>query len=133
MLHVAAWQLLMHSKERLWSPGYAETMFWTVMLYTLLVGLSSYQEISGWLSERETGTVRLRAEIAEAELTSAAMRFDPEEVLARLEQTAALVLIDAEAAEHSLSRLATHLRTSLDTARGSSRTLVAWQAQAATL
>ncbi|MEO8563243.1 MAG: histidine kinase [bacterium] len=134
LLHVAAWQLLMRSKRPLWSPEYAETMFWTVMLYTVIVGLASYQQISEWLRERETGTARLRAEIAEAELTSAAMRFDPEAVLARLEQTAALVLTDAEAAEQSLTRLASHLRASLDTARAdsrdSSRTLIAWPAHA---
>jgi hypothetical protein len=54
------------------------------------------------------------------------MRFDPEVVLNRLEQTAAIVTIDAEAAEYSLTQLADHLRASLDTARGKPRTLVAW-------
>jgi two-component system, LytTR family, sensor kinase len=125
LAHVAAWQLLIHSKEPLWSSGYIETTLWTAMLYVVLVGLTSYQEISEWLRERETGTARLRAEIAEADLTAASMRFDPEVVLARLEQAAAIVVIDAEAAGHSLTQLADHLRASLDTARGMPRTLVA--------
>jgi hypothetical protein len=47
-------------------------------------------------------------------------------VLERLERTAAIVTIDAEAAEHSLTQLADHLRASLDSARGAPRTLVAW-------
>jgi hypothetical protein len=126
LAQIALWQLLMQSRRPLWSPEYIETMLWTVMLYVLLVGLSSYHEFSEWLSERETGTARLRAELAEAELTAAAMRFDPEAVLARLEQIEAIVLIDAEAAEHALTRLADHLRRSLDTARGMPRTMVAW-------
>ena len=100
------------------------------MLYAVLVGLSSYHELSEWLSERETGTARLRAELAEAELTSAAMRFDPEAVLARLGQIESIVMIDAEAAEHALTGLADHLRKSLDTAREMPRTMVAWTAAA---
>jgi signal transduction histidine kinase len=126
LAHVAAWQLLEGSKEPLWSSTYIETTLWTAMLYVMLVGLTSYQEISEWLRERETATARLRAEIAEAELTAAAMRFDPEVVLERLERIAAIVVIDAEAAEHSLTQLADHLRVSLDSARGVPRTLVAW-------
>lgn len=125
LAHVAAWQLLIESKEPLWASGYIETSMWTAMLYAVLVALTSYQEISEWLRERETGTARLRAEIAEADLTAASMRFDPEVVLARLEQAAAIVVIDAEGAGHCLTRLADHLRASLDTARGMPRTLVA--------
>jgi tRNA isopentenyl-2-thiomethyl-A-37 hydroxylase MiaE len=126
LAHVAAWQLLEGSKEPLWSSTYIETTLWTAMLYVMLVGLRSYQEISEWLRERETATARLRTEIAEAEVTAAAMRFDPEVVLERLVRTAAIVMIDAEAAEHSLTQLADHLRASLDSARAGPRTLVAW-------
>ena len=132
--HVALWQLIEQSRRPLWAPGYFETMLWTVMLYALLVALSSYHEFEGWLRERETATARLRAELAEAELTSSAVRFDPHNVLARLDVLAEIVQSDAATAERALTQLADRLRASLEAARaephapndGTARTLVAW-------
>ena len=89
------------------------------MLYAVLLALSSYHEFADWLRERETATARLRAEIAEAELTSSAMRFDPENVLARLDVLADIVQRDAPTAERALTQLAHRLRMSLDTAHAS--------------
>jgi hypothetical protein len=134
MLHVALWQLIEQSRRPLWAAGYFETMLWTVMLYALLLALSSYNEFEGWLRERETSTARLRAELAEAELTSSAVRFDPDNVLARLEVLAEIVQSDASTAERALTQLADRLRASLDAARaqprapsdGTARTLEAW-------
>jgi hypothetical protein len=134
MLHIALWQLIERSDRPLWAPGYFETMLWTVMLYALLLALSSYQEFEGWLRERETATARLRAELAEAELTSSAVRFDPHNVLARLDVLAEIVQSDASTAERAMTQLADRLRASLEAARaephapsdGTARTLVAW-------
>jgi hypothetical protein len=126
LAHIALWQLLEHSQRRLWAPGYFETMLWTVMLYALLLALSSYHEFVDWLRERETGTARLRAELAEAELTASAVRFDPEHVLARLDVLADVVQRDAPTAERALTQLADRLRATLDRARSESRTLEAW-------
>jgi hypothetical protein len=126
LLHVAAWQTLARSRGQLWASGYLETMLWTVMLYALLVALSSYHEFAARRRERETATARLRAEIAEAELTSSALRFDPDNVLARLEVLAEVVLRDAATAERALTQLAQRLRTSLDTAHAQPRTLEAF-------
>ena len=126
LLHVALWQVLVRSQRPFWGSGYFETMLWTVMLYAVLLALSSYHEFADWLRERETGTARLRAEIAEAELTSSAMRFDPENVLARLDVLADMVQRDAPTAERALTQLAQRLRTSLDTAHAAPRTLEAW-------
>ena len=103
LLHIALWQTLVRSQRPFWGSGYFETMLWTVMLYAVLLALSSYHEFADWLRERETATARLRAEIAEAELTSSAMRFDPENVLARLECWRH-VLRDAPMAERALTR-----------------------------
>jgi two-component system, LytTR family, sensor kinase len=123
--HVAAWQLLVHSERPLWTPGYFETMLWTVMLYAVLLALSSYHEFAARRRERETATARLRAEIAEAELTSSSLRFDPENVLARLEVLADIVMRDVSTAERALTQLAQRLRATLDTAHqgGEPRTL----------
>lgn len=129
LLHVGVWQSLVRSREDLWSPGYLETMLWTVMLYAVLLGLSSYREITNWRRERETATARLRAEIAEAELTSSAMRFDPDSVLARLDLLTDLVQRDAALAERALTQLANGLRAALDTGRNTPRTLEAWPAE----
>ena len=126
LLHVAAWQTLAGLRGQLWSSGYLETMLWTVMLYALLLALSSYHEFAARRRERETATARLRAEIAEAELTSSALRFDPDNVLARLEVLAEIVLRDAATAERALTQLAQRLRTSLDTANAQPRTLEAF-------
>ena len=126
LLHVAAWQALTRSRGPLWAPGYLETMLWTVMLYALLLALSSYHEFAARRRERETATARLRAEIAEAELTSSALRFDPDSVLARLEVLAEVVLRDAATAERALTQLAQRLRVSLDTANAAPRTLEAF-------
>ena len=126
LLHIALWQTLVRSQRPLWGPGYFETMLWTVMLYAVLLALSSYHEFTDWLRERETATARLRAEIAEAELTSSSMRFDPENVLARLDVLADIVLRDTSTAERALTQLAHRLRTSLDTAHAAPRTLEAW-------
>jgi len=130
LMHIALWQMLVRSQRPFWGQGYVETMLWTVMLYAVLLALSSYDEFAGWLRERETATVRLRAEIAEAELTSSAMRFDPENVLARLEVLADIVQRDAPTAERALTQLAHRLRTSLDTAHAAPRTLEAWATRA---
>jgi signal transduction histidine kinase len=136
MLHIAIWQLIERSDRPLWAPGYFETMLWTVMLYALLLALSSYHEFEGWLRERETATARLRAELAEAELTSSAVRFDPHNVLARLDVLADMVQRDASTAERALTQLADRLRAQLEAARaephdrppgdGEARTLEAW-------
>ena len=115
LLHVALWQTLVQSSRPFWAPGYFETMLWTVMLYAVLLALSSYHEFADWLAGK-TATALLRAKIAEAELTSSAMRFDPENVLARLDVLADIVLRDAAMAERALTQLAHRLRTSLDTA-----------------
>jgi anti-sigma regulatory factor (Ser/Thr protein kinase)/DMSO/TMAO reductase YedYZ heme-binding membrane subunit len=130
LLHVALWQTLVQSSRPFWTPGYFETMLWTVMLYAVLLALSSYHEFADWLRERKTATARLRAEIAEAELTSSAMRFDPENVLARLDVLADIVLRDASMAERALTQLAHRLRTSLDTAHAAPRTLEAFTTRA---
>ena len=82
--------------------------------------------------ERETATARLRAEIAEAELTSSSLRFDPENVLARLDVLADIVMRDASTAERALTQLANRLRETLDTANEGPRTLEAYAAQATT-
>jgi signal transduction histidine kinase len=134
MLHIALWQVIERSDRPLWAPGYFETMLWTVMLYALLLALSSYHEFEGWLRERETATARLRAELAEAELTSSAVRFDPHNVLARLDVLAEIVQSDASTAERAMTQLADRLRASLEAARaephassdGTARTLEAW-------
>ena len=123
LLHVAGWQTLARSRDPLWAPGFFETMLWTVMLYAVLLALSSYHEFAARRRERETATARLRAEIAEAELTSSALRFDPDNVLARLEVLAEVVLRDAATAERGLTQLAQRLRVSLDTAHAAPRTL----------
>ena len=128
LVHMAAWQLLAESDGQLWPPGYLETMFWTVMLYAVLLALSSYHEFARWRRERETATARLRAEIAEAELTSSALRFDPENVLARLEVLADVVMRDVSTAERALTQLAQRLRETLDTAHARPRTLEAFAA-----
>lgn len=130
LLHIALWQTLVRSQRPFWVSGYFETMLWTVMLYAVLLALSSYHEFADWLRERETATARLRAEIAEAELTSSAMRFDPENVLARLDVLADIVQRDAPTAERALTQLAHRLRTSLDTAHAQPRTLEAWATRA---
>ena len=128
LVHMAAWQLLAESDGQLWPPGYLETMLWTVMLYAVLLALSSYHEFARWRRERETATARLRAEIAEAELTSSALRFDPENVLARLEVLADVVMRDVSTAERALTQLAQRLRETLDTAHARPRTLEAFAA-----
>ncbi len=130
LLHVALWQTLVQSSRPFWAPGYFETMLWTVMLYAVLLALSSYHEFADWLRERKTATARLRAEIAEAELTSSAMRFDPENVLARLDVLADVVQRDASMAERALTQLAQRLRASLDTAHAAPRTLEAFSSRA---
>ena len=130
LLHIALWQMLVQSQRPFWGQGYVETMLWTVMLYAVLLALSSYHAFADWLRERETATARLRAEIAEAELTSSAMRFDPENVLARLDVLADIVQRDAATAERALTQLAHRLRTSLDTAHAAPRTLEAWATRA---
>jgi signal transduction histidine kinase len=128
LLHVAAWQLLTKSDGPLWEEGYFVTMLWTVMLYAVLLALSSYHEFARWRRERETATARLRAEIAEAELTASALRFDPENVLARLEVLADVVMRDVSTAERALTQLAHRLREALDTAHAAPRTLEAFAA-----
>lgn len=125
LAHVAAWQVIERPGQPLWSSVYVETMLCTIMMYALLVGLASYQQIAGWLRERETATARLRAEIAEAHLTAAELRFEPKHVLSRIEWTADTVLCDTGKAEDELTQLANHLRESLDTARQMSRTFIA--------
>jgi two-component system, LytTR family, sensor kinase len=124
LLHVAAWQMLVRSRL-----GDLETMLWTVMLYAVLLALSSYHEFAARRRERETATARLRAEIAEAELTSSSLRFDPENVLARLEVLADIVLRDVSTAERALTQLAQRLRATLDTAHDGPRTLEVYAAQ----
>ena len=130
LVHMAGWQLLTEPQRQLWAPGYLETMLWTVMLYAVLLALSSYHEFARWRRERETATARLRAEIAEAELTSSALRFDPENVLARLDVLADVVMRDVSTAERALTQLAQRLRESLDTAHAQPRTLEAFSAPA---
>ena len=130
LAHVAVWQLLTGSDRQLWASGYFETMLWTVMLYAVLLALSSYHEFGEWRRERETATARLRAEIAEAELTSSALRFDPENVLARLDVLADVVMRDVSTAERALTQLAHRLRETLDTAHAAPRTLEAFAAHA---
>jgi hypothetical protein len=130
LAHVAGWQLLVRSQRPLWASGYFETMLWTVMLYAVLLALSSYHEFAERRRERETATARLRAEIAEAELTSSSLRFDPENVLARLEVLADIVMRDVETAERALTQLAHRLRVTLDTAHEAPRTLEVYAAQA---
>jgi anti-sigma regulatory factor (Ser/Thr protein kinase) len=130
LLHIALWQTLVRSQRPFWGQGYLETMLWTVMLYAVLLALSSYHEFAEWLRERKTATARLRAEIAEAELTSSAMRFDPENMLARLDVLADIVQRDAPTAERALTQLAHRLRTQLDTAHAAPRTLEAWATRA---
>lgn len=125
LVHFAIWQSLTMPKMQLWAPPYLSTMLWTVMLYAVLVALSSYRELADWLRERETATARLSAELAEAQLTAAALRFDPDVVLNRLERAANLVLVDTALAERALTQLAEHLRESLDSARVAPRTLTA--------
>jgi hypothetical protein len=126
LVHVAGWQLLVERDRPLWASGYLETMLWTVMLYAVLLALSSYHEFARWRRERETATARLRAEIAEAELTSSALRFEPESVLARLDVLADVVMRDVSTAERALTQLAHRLRESLDTAHAQPRTLEAF-------
>jgi two-component system, LytTR family, sensor kinase len=130
LLHVAAWQMLVRSQRPLWASGYFETMLWTVMLYAVLLALSSYHEFAERRRERETATARLRAEIAEAELTSSSLRFDPENVLARLEVLADVVMRDVSTAERALTQLAQRLRVTLDTAHEGPRTLEVFAARA---
>jgi hypothetical protein len=132
LVHVALWQLLVRSQRPLWASGYFETMLWTVMLYAVLLALSSYHEFAARRRERETAAARLRAEIAEAELTSSSLRFDPENVLARLEVLADVVMRDVATAERALTQLAQRLRATLDTAHegGGPRTLEVFAAQA---
>jgi len=97
----------------------------------VLLALSSYHEFAARRRERETATARLRAEIAEAELTSSSLRFDPENVLARLEVLADVVMRDVATAERALTQLANRLRATLDTAHdgGGTRTLEVFAAQ----
>ena len=125
LLHVTVWQMLVRSRL-----GDLETMLWTVMLYAVLLALSSYHEFAERRRERETATARLRAEIAEAELTSSSLRFDPENVLARLEVLADVVMRDVSTAERALTQLAQRLRATLDTAHEGPRTLEVYAAQA---
>ena len=129
LVHVAAWQLLTRSPKPLWSAGYFETMLWTVMLYAVMLALSSYHEFAARRRERETATARLRAEIAEAELTSSSLRFDPENVLARLDVLADMVMRDVSTAERALTQLAQRLRATLDTAHEGPRTLEVYASQ----
>jgi hypothetical protein len=58
------------------------------------------------------------------------MRFDPENVLARLDVLAEIVQRDAPTAERGLTQLAQRLRASLDTAHAGPRTLEAWATKA---
>jgi hypothetical protein len=132
LVHMAAWQLMTQSDRPLWFAGYVETMLWTVMLYAVMLALSSYHEFARWRRERETATARLRAEIAEAELTSSALRFDPENVLARLDVLADIVMCDASTAERALTQLAHRLRETLDTAHATPRTLEAFATSTST-
>jgi hypothetical protein len=132
LVHIAGWQLLMRDRRPLWASGYFETMLWTVMLYAVLLALTSYHEFAARRRERETAAARLRAEIAEAELTSSSLRFDPENVLARLEVLADVVMRDVGTAERALTQLANRLRATLDTAHEGSgpRTLEVFAARA---
>jgi two-component system LytT family sensor kinase len=123
LLHLGLWQAISANGLPLWSESYVPTMLWTVLLYAVFAGVTSYRQLSEWLRERETATARLRAELAEARLSAAAMRFDPDAVLASLEQVAETVLVDQPEAERELTQLADRLRQSLDNARDLPRTL----------
>jgi two-component system, LytTR family, sensor kinase len=125
LLHLGLWQTISASPMPLWSESYVMTMFWTVLLYAVFTGMTSYHQLSEWLRERETATARLRAELAEARLSAAAMRFEPDAVLASLERIADVVTVDYGGAERALTQLADHLRDSLDTARDLPRTFSA--------
>jgi hypothetical protein len=117
--------MLVRSQRPFWGSGYFETMLWTVMLYAVLLALSSYHEFADWLRERETATARLRAEIAEAELTSSAMRFDPENVLARTAGLKSSLMSIWESPSGSLVRQYNELKLTMPKAVADANALLA--------
>jgi hypothetical protein len=112
--HVGLWQTLAGSADALWAPRYVVTMLWTVLLYAFLLGVAQYRELTDWFRERETGTARLEAELAEARITAAAVRFRPDVVLHALEDVASRVHLDPVRAESELALLADDLRLALE-------------------
>jgi hypothetical protein len=110
----AAFHRIIRSTWSLWSPAYAYMMLWSLSVYALFVGLAHYQQLAGWLRERDVAASRLQADLAEARLVSSTSRSQPERILDTLEQLADTVVADPPGTERALAALAGQLRRALD-------------------
>jgi hypothetical protein len=112
--HSAAFHRLIGSDAPLWSPPYAYMMLWSLSVYVLFVGLAHYQQLAGWLRERDVAASRLEADLADAHLATSTSRAQPERILDTLEQLADTVVADPPGTERALAVLAGQLRRTLD-------------------
>jgi hypothetical protein len=96
-------------------------MLWSLSVYVLFVGLAHYQQLAGWVRERDVAASRLEADLADAHLTMSTSRSQPERILETLEQLADTVVADPPGTERALAALAGQLRRTLD-GRAPSRT-----------
>jgi uncharacterized protein (DUF305 family) len=87
-------------------------------IYTLLVVWSHAERIARWFDERQTATRRLEAELARARWEATELRLSPELIAGELERLAALVEVDADAAEDEVLDMADALRRRLKGAEG---------------
>jgi hypothetical protein len=113
-VHSAAFHLIIRSKWSLLSPIYVYMMLWSLTVYALFVGLAHYQQLAGWLRERDVAASRLKADLAEAELVASTSRSQPERILDTLERLADTVVADPAGTERALATLAGQLRRALD-------------------
>jgi hypothetical protein len=113
-IHSAAFHLIIRSHVSIWSSAYVYMMLWSLSVYALFVGLGHYQQLAGWLRERDVAASRLQADLAEAQLVSSTSRSQPERILDTLEQLADTVVADPSGTERALAALAGQLRRALD-------------------
>ena len=93
----------------------------TLLVYLGVLAYTQREMLQRWLSEKQTASARIEADIADAEVAAATMTVDPESlsfVLSELEQYS---VADPLRAEQAIARLGSDLRATLEASAGPQR------------
>jgi len=113
--HIATMRALAPGKQPpLFSGAFMDSIFWNMVAYAIVVGITQRTSIEEWITERDVAAAQMRAELTTARLSSVMLELRPDFLLSTLATLRTLVGINPALAETLLTSFADFLRMTLE-------------------